>query len=42
MYGYYSSEDLNQSKPRASSSLEIDLAGLCSLCSFSKYLTTYH
>jgi hypothetical protein len=41
MYDYYSLEDPNQSKPRASCSSEINLIDLHSLRSYSKYLTIY-
>jgi hypothetical protein len=40
MLGYYSPEGPKQSKTRASYSPEIDLIDLCSLHSYSKYLTT--
>jgi hypothetical protein len=39
MYDYYSPEDPNQSKPRASCSPEINLINLHFLRSYSKYLT---
>jgi hypothetical protein len=42
MYGYYSLDDPNQSKPRASCLLEIDLVDLRSLHFYSKYLMAGH